>query len=526
MERPPMPAGAGGGGATGGATGTGTSKPNKRRNNVNNKRRKERFKSNSNKDNSNSNSNPGTTKNRNNNGTHSSNSNAPKGPPQAPQIKVTIRNIQNAELNGTAQQVIDGLIRTLVERANEKMPVDQKMELVQSNLEQVIMLEQAVLLAKQEAELQAKKELEEKQRQENPEANEDDDGEEQAPDEEQQQQDNVESPTEDAKEAKVEEATTAAAATGPAAVIPAMQNLWISEKSSKHSSTSAPTSAMGIATRVLYICPPKKTRRRGEKPGCAYLLLTAPTIEAQPSVPAAIVENGETKEGTPPASLPAPAEIDYTQEVTRRRLQLQLAVESMTNYAVDNAKGKHDLAGCVVEESLDNKTWKTIYRPYRQTGVIEETADYKEFLERTEKEKEERSARPKPPPGGSTAASVALTASDNGGQPMAALVLHLRAMHDEQSKRNKAKRKGRDAGKAKQSKGGGGKEQDGGNGGGGGGNGGGGSKQQKDGAKKNNKSRKKKKPANKPAPKVLKGAAASGGGSSGAPSSTSAWNKG
>jgi hypothetical protein len=187
----------------------------------------------------------------------------------------------------------------------------------------------------------------------------------------------------------------------------------------------------------------------------------------------------------------------------------------MTNYAADNAKAKQDLAGCVVEESIDSKTWKVNYRPYRSQGVaVEDTADYKQFVERTEKEKEERSARPKPPPGGSIAASAALAATENG-QPMAALVLHLRAMHDEQSKRNKAKRKGRDAGK-KPTKG---KEQDGGNGGGAG------SKQQQDGAKKSKGRKKKKAPTKKPAPpKVLGKAAASSGGAPSA--SESVWNKG
>lgn len=510
MERPPMPAGAGGS-----ATGTGTSKPNKgRRNNSNNKRRKENRVNRANGNGTNSN------KNRNN-----GYGNAPKVPPAAPQIKVTIRNIQNTEQYGTAQQVIDGLIRTLVERANEKMPVDQKVELVQGNLEEVILLEQAVMQVKKDMEEKVKKELEEKLKKEfeeklkkeKAEAPDDNDGE-QVQDEEQQQQDTLETPAsvEDDKESIVKETATAAAT---AAVIPAMQNLWLSEKSKPSNSVPSTTS---IAARVLYICPPKKTRRRGEKPGCAYLLLTAPTIEAKTPVPAAIVESGV--ETLTPAAAPTPAaEIDYTQEVTKRRLQLQLAIESMTNYAADNAKAKQDLAGCVVEESIDSKTWKFNYRPYRSQGVpIEDTADYKQFVERTEKEKEERSARPKPPPGGSIAASAALATTENG-QPMSALVLHLRAMHDEQSKRNMAKRKGRDAGKKPPK----GKEED-----GRAGRGGGGSKQQQDGAKKSKSKGHKKKnnTTKKPAPpKVLKAAASGGGGGGSAPStsaSASVWNKG
>jgi hypothetical protein len=517
MERPPLPAGAGGGAAAG------TSKPNKgRRNNSNNKRNRVNRANNGNNNNSNG-------PNHNHKNSNNRNNSAPKGPPPAPVVKVTIRNIQNAEQYGTSQKVIDGLIRTLVERANEKMPVDQKVELVQSNLEEVILLEQNVMQVKKDLEEKVKKELEEKARKELEEKAEkekaktpDDANGEHAKDEEEQQQDIPESPApaEDTKEPIVED-------TAVVAVIPAMQNLWLSDKSKPNgyiNDSSGPSTTTGIAARVLYICPPKKTRRRGEKPGCAYLLLTAPTIEAKTPVPAAIVpaaivENGGVETVTPAAPAPTTtpvAEIDYTQEVTKRRLQLQLAIESMTNYATDNAKAKQDLACCVVEESIDSKTWKVNYRPFRSQGVsVEDTADYKQFVERTEQEKEERSARPKPPPGGSIAASAALAATENG-QPMAALVLHLRAMHDEQSKRNKAKRKGRDAGKRAPPKG---KEQD------GGGGGGAGSKQQQDAAKKSKGRKKKKAPIKKPAPpKVLK-AASSGG--SGAPSaSASVWNKG
>jgi hypothetical protein len=475
MERPPLP----GAGGRANANTTGSSKPNKRYT----KRRKDR---NTRAANSNSGNNG-------NGNSTSGNKSAPKGPPQTPQIKVTIRNIQNVEQYGTAQQVIDGLIRTLVEKANEKMPVDQKMELVLGNLEQLVREEQAVL--------QAKKEWNERENVEVLEATNDgnDSDGEQAQDEEKQQTETV----------------VVAEETFASKVTPAMQNLKISENSNNTNNNSNNTnmspSTTGIVTTVLYIIPPKKTRRRGEKPGCAYLLLMAPKIEAKiPSVPVPISENS-VETVAPPVSTPVDA-VDYSQEVTKRRLMLLHAIESMTNNAADDAKAKQDLAGCVVEESLNSKTWKTNYRPDRLEGTIEETADYTEFLERTEKEKEERSARPKPAPGGGAAASAGLTTED--GQPISELVLHLRAMHDEQSKRNKAKRKARDGGKKPK-----GKEQD------GVGGGGGGSKQQQDAAKKKN-IRKKKKPTKKPAPKVLK-AAGGGGTGGGAPSTSgSAWNKG
>jgi hypothetical protein len=101
--------------------------------------------------------------------------------------------------------------------------------------------------------------------------------------------------------------------------------------------------------------------------------------------------------------------------------------------------------------------------------------------------------------------------ASESGQPVSALVLHLRAMHDEQSKRNKAKRKGRDAGKKPK-----GKEQD----------GGGGGKQQQDAAKKSKSRKKKNNTTKKPAPQRVLKAAASGGGGGGVAPSISAWNKG
>ena len=141
MERPPLPAGAGGGAATG------TSKPNKgRRNNSNNKRNRANRAHNGNNDKN------GNDPNHNHKSSNNRNNSAHKGPRPAPVGKVTIRDIQNAGQYGTSQKVIDGLIRALVERANEKMPVDQKVELVQSNLEEVILLEQNVMQVKKDLE--------------------------------------------------------------------------------------------------------------------------------------------------------------------------------------------------------------------------------------------------------------------------------------------------------------------------------------------------------------------------------------
>lgn len=384
---------------------------------------------------------PGTSNNKpnnNNNRRRNNNNNTnnkrrrdlrrgPRGCPPTPQIKVLIRNIRNIQDFGTAQQII-GFVRVLVERANEKLP-DKRMQLSAQNLDRLVQQEQAALQEREmwEESLKVIEPEPEEEANEN-EPNEDesatkDEGEDAAA-------------AGDDTEMAVEETTAPkrTAADIVANVIPAMQSLKVSSE--------ATSVRDAITTTVMYICPPKKTRRRGEKPGCVYLLLTAPTLETKApprTVPApAPVTNAD---GTiEPAPVPY---VDYTPEVTQRRLLLQLAVDSMTASALDDATSKQEWAGSVVEEALNPKPLKSTFRPDRMHGTVQETPDYVQFLERTAHEKQERSERPKPAPGGGLAA--AMNAAGDNGQPTAALVLHLQAKHDELNKRNKAKRKARDS---------------------------------------------------------------------------------
>jgi len=436
MERPPIPGGGG------------SNKPsnNSRRRNQNNKRRKERK--------------PAGT----------------KGPPPTPQVKVVIRNIQSAETYGTAKQIIEGILTALVERANDKLTA--KLVLDATNLNQLLQDEHTVLIARQEWEeglLQS--------------SNNDDDDDDDEDDEETKAADDDAARGEGKTDEKEQEQGDTPIELEPLVktmaqvLIPAIQNLKISD-----------SSVPGIATTVLYVVPPKKTRRRGEKPGCVYMLLTAPVLDIQ--APAVVAATAADTGFETMAPIPAPA-IDYTQQVTHRRNLLLTAVEAMTQLAAQDAKGKQEWAACVVEESLNSKAWKTNLDTTRMPGTVEETSDYQQFLLDDKKTKEERLARPKPAPGGGLA--LALAAAENG-QPMAALVLHLRAKHEEENKRKKAKRKV--TGKQKL-KGGGAKDQD-----------GGGAKQQ-DGSKKKKKSR------NRLTNKGGKGTKASG-----APAATSAWGKG
>lgn len=268
----------------------------------------------------------------------------------------------------------------------------------------------------------------------------------------------------------------------------------------------------GIHARVLYILPPKKTRRSGEKPGCAYFVLTAPpmppavvkkesivskvpsskgiqivspgdptTISVSPDDPTPSGEkNGGGNDSTTssnkkttktklviPNNKQTQNNASNAKEKAKQRLLLFLALEAMVAVAAEDAKNSIKtgapplLAGCVIEESKNVKTWKEITNPshgYRHSrdrleGTIFDNADYKEFLENQAKEKEERMSRPKPTPGGgmitapvtsevstsvpsqSIASTSLPTAEVTNQPPVAALVLHLQQKQEEEKQR-------------------------------------------------------------------------------------------
>lgn len=221
-----------------------------------------------------------------------------------------------------------------------------------------------------------------------------------------------------------------------------------------------------VHARVLYMVPPKKTRRRGEKPGVAYLLLTSPAIETkltpvaemqsvseegnvQANAPVSNVHFDETK----PSDCVLPS-VDYSRDVAKGRLLLQNTLELLQVTAT-----KASSPPIMVEESKNTKVWKQ--QPFssrspvdRLAGTIFETEDYQQFLEGNVRREEQLKARPKPPPGGgmnltSGGAGVAVAGSDS--QPVAALVLHLQKKQEEEKKRKLAMRKSKDVKKSKPS---------------------------------------------------------------------------
>ena len=100
-----------------------------------------------------------------------------------------------------------------------------------------------------------------------------------------------------------------------------------------------------------------------------------------------------------------------------------------------------------IELCLNTKTWKAekVFGAKASRGLarfdstLESSEDYKLFLEKRAKSEEERLSRPKPVAGGITNSDStnAQTTSSENGMPMSALLLHLRAKREQESKKRR-----------------------------------------------------------------------------------------
>ena len=183
-----------------------------------------------------------------------------------------------------------------------------------------------------------------------------------------------------------------------------------------HATTTGPI----MIARALYVVPPKKSRRRGIKGGCAYLVLNGPTTTVSD-------EDGGSNSNITNAQ--------RSQATAKARLQLTTAVEALSRHAREDAKSSQLYAGCVVQSSVSGKAWKPTFRDHRE-GTVEWTGDYKRFMTNMAKEENERLSRPKPTPG----VSLNDGKSENG-EPVAAIVKHLRAKRQQEARRKLPTRK-------------------------------------------------------------------------------------
>ncbi len=382
-----------------------------------------------------------------NKGKKSSNNNN-SGPPPPPQIKITVRNIQNSEKFGTVKSVLEGLVSKLMEACVEKKANNQySIELDRAAVRHLITEEEKIEERRQRLlREKAKREEESKEDGENPAG--DPNGEEEKSEGEKIKEESDDVEMEDAEETK--------------------------EDDNKLDVIVAPKTESGLPTitaRPSYVVPPRKTKRRGERGGTAYVLLIGPKIEKKTELPppcqpeekgsnekektadeeggqVADVDTAESKETPTPLSVSEKV-INYPQELAKGRLLLSNAIKALIELVTEDTKSQEfAFSGCIVERSMNGKTWKIFPhnsgRPDRREGTIENSADFKQWLEATTNQKEELKARPKPVPGGGMAAAT--TSADEvleeDGQPVSSLVQHLRAKKlDAKRKKSQKKKK-------------------------------------------------------------------------------------
>jgi len=195
-----------------------------------------------------------------------------------------------------------------------------------------------------------------------------------------------------------------------------------------------PSSDNGVSARILYIVPPKTSKRRGDKPGCAYIVFTAPLPPAE-QLQAENVDKAGKSSSRGGISTAQRARI-----AARGRLQLQKALASFSLHLLEDAKSRQEYSGATMEASINGKAWKVKQARDRRQGTIETTADFKRFLQQKTQAQEERLARPKPTPGGGQVSTTPSEANE-GEQQLSTIVLHLRAKRAEQNKKKKAAKK-------------------------------------------------------------------------------------
>ena len=469
-------------------------------------------------------------------------SNAKKGPPSPPQTKIVIRNIGDVKRYGSVQSVID-MIRTILECANQKMAstnaasnssstgtttttTSLRIQLDESSVKFLLEEEREILKALEKEEEKAENTQDDGDCGDETNAKESGAGDEVA-EENKPEENTISNSEKDNRQAPTKFNDVVRGNIGAGVAV---------EEEREASTTN-------LAARVIYIVPPKETRRRGTKPGCAYLVISGPRIEAKetPSsatttpttkvtdtsteaVPVSDVSATEEKTGdatsqadtkadtvedegsakeedapalvtegsvaeinndhhvtivdpkgeetvsatTAPASTSASASAttgplvvpppDYSREVAKGRFLVLEAIELLAAHTKEDAKGDQVYAGSMVEVAMSGKTYKhKVLRRDRTVGTLESSADYKSFIDKKNKEKEEIMARPKPAPGGGALASSNATAAMSAaaaatsvdvtedGIPIAALVAHIRSKHEEAAKRKKAKKKAKDS---------------------------------------------------------------------------------
>lgn len=296
---------------------------------------------------------------------HKNNVKKDRGPPPPPQLKVTLRNIGDVEKYGTVAKLGD-LVSAIISRVNESggatpSPLSESgvttaginastatsigLHLEEESLERLIRIEEAVTAARTELySIPTIPNADNKGDDANADA-----GQKSVADQKQQQLNQSSSLS--------ASSGVATATTANSSPLSSGKNLVnASAKTSSMTANSPPVataSATSVTVRFLYAVPPKKTRRRGEKPGNVYLILqSSPILPFPASTPPPVVSvsstptnMGESKDGGDASSATKPPNSasnnkrfnnkktqsqNYNHELSKRRALLMQAVQAMS----------------------------------------------------------------------------------------------------------------------------------------------------------------------------------------------------
>ena len=153
--------------------------------------------------------------------------------------------------------------------------------------------------------------------------------------------------------------------------------------------------------------------------------------------PKLVSETKQETESKRPLPGPVITSAERSKALAQSRLLLQQTVASISEMCQLDAKKDQNYREVMVETSENQKIWKDQsekkggygFFQKKYDSTIEQSDDFKKFMERKVREKEELSNRPKPPPGGGQVADASGSSEGKegleNGQPIAALVLHL-----------------------------------------------------------------------------------------------------
>jgi hypothetical protein len=225
--------------------------------------------------------------------------------PPPPQTKLVLRNICNAEKYGSVESILS-MVKKLVELSNTKNSSSFTIDIDHSAVRYLIQEEELAEKYLQELETaRQQKEKDEQEEGEEEEGVEEDD----AANKEDEAPENV--TTEEEKQPEV-------ATLKPITELKKMDVIVAPKVSS-----SVPV----LMARPLYIIPPKKTRRRGERAGCAYILITAPKIE-KIEIPETLQETNQ--EATTATLISVAPLLEISEETTTAAPPLEVTEETTT----------------------------------------------------------------------------------------------------------------------------------------------------------------------------------------------------